>query len=88
MVLDHLTAFLMGEPTQLSHVVAADFPVGRPVRIIGWPFQLVALPLVPVFGRVVALNVALLVSLIASGWLMVKLLAAMGMRGGAWRDRM
>ena len=80
MVLDHLTAYLMGEPLQLSHVVAADFPVGRPVRIIGWPFQLVALPLVPVVGRVVALNVALLISLIASGWLMVRLLAAMGMR--------
>ena len=48
LVLDHLTAFLMGAPAELSHVVAADFPVGRPVRVIGWPFQLMAVPLVPV----------------------------------------
>lgn len=79
MVLDHLTAYFQGEVTDLSHVLAADFPSGRPVRIIGWPFQLAAVPLVPVVGRVVALNVALLASLIVSGGLMVRLISRMGM---------
>jgi hypothetical protein len=79
MVLDHLTGFFRGEWGQFSHVIAADFPVGRPVRIIGWPFQLLAVPLVSVVGRVAALNVALLVSLMASGWLMVRLIRVMGL---------
>jgi len=82
MVLDHLTAYFSGTIDNLSHVVAADFPNGRPVRIIGWPFQLLAVPLVPVVGRVVALNTALLLSLMASGVLMVRLVSRMGM--GFW----
>jgi hypothetical protein len=79
MVLDHLTAYFQGNVSVLSHVTAADFPTGRPVRIIGWPFQLAAVPLVPIVGRVVALNVALLASLMVSGLLMVRLISRMGM---------
>jgi hypothetical protein len=83
MVLEHLTSFLQGDTTALSHVIAADFPNGRPVRIIGWPFQLMAVPLVPLVGRVAAMNVALLGSLVLSGMLMVRLLRRMGLNASA-----
>ncbi len=83
LVLDHLTAIVSGAEGSLSHVIAADFPNGRPVRIIGWPFQLMAMPLVPVVGRVAALNLALVASLILSGVLMVRLVQRMGMGVGA-----
>ena len=79
LVLDHLTMVLQDGGDSLSHVVAADYPNGRPVRIIGWPFQLLAVPLVPALGRVAALNVSLLISLILSGVLMVRLVRVMGM---------
>ena len=45
MVLDHLTAYFQGADVDLNYVLAADFPNGRPVRVIGWPFQLMAVPL-------------------------------------------
>ena len=61
LVLDHLTMVLQDGGDSLSHVVAADYPNGRPVRIIGWPFQLLAVPLVPALGRIAALNVSLLI---------------------------
>ena len=83
MVLDHLSSFLQGHTKDLSHVIAADFPNGRPVRIIGWPFQLMAVPLVPLVGRIAAMNVALLVSLVLSGALMVRLLGRMGLNSTA-----
>jgi len=83
MVLDHLTAYFQGADVDLSYVMAADYPSGRPVRVIGWPFQLMAVPLVPVVGRVVALNMALLASLILSGVLMVRLLSRMGLSRSA-----
>ena len=83
MVLDHLTAYFQGADINLSYVMAADYPNGRPVRVIGWPFQLMAVPLVPVVGRVVALNVALLASVILSGVLMVRLLSRMGLSRSA-----
>lgn len=75
MVLDHIVAAVSGGVDDMARVVAADFPTGRPVRIIGWPVQLLAIPWVPVFGRVGALNVALLTSVIVSGVLMVRVLA-------------
>ena len=77
LVLEHLGAFMRGEVTDLAHVIAADFPVGRPVRIIGWPFQLLALPLVPLLGTSGALNVAIVISLMLSGVLFVILLEKM-----------
>lgn len=75
MVLDHLVLALQGGVDDMARVIAADFPTGRPVRIIGWPVQLMAVPWVPVFGRVGALNVSLLISVILSGVLMVRVLA-------------
>lgn len=79
LVLDHLFMFMRGDVDQLSHVIAADFPTGRPVRIIGWPFQLLALPLVPVMGRVAALNISLLLTVLLSGVLMARLIRNMGL---------
>jgi len=91
MVLEHLGAFMRGDVSDLAHVVAADFPDGRPVRIIGWPFQLLALPLVPSMGTAGALNISLTTSLIISGLLLVMLLkkmdlgiAAQCVGGAAW----
>jgi hypothetical protein len=79
LVLEHLVGFMSGEVSDLSHVIAADYPTGRPVRIIGWPFQLLALPLVPAMGTAGALNTALLISLVFSGLLMVVLLEKMSL---------
>jgi hypothetical protein len=79
LVLDHLFMFLRGDVEQISHVIAADFPAGRPVRIIGWPFQLLALPLVPAMGRVAALNISLLMTVLLSGVLMARLLRKIGL---------
>jgi hypothetical protein len=91
LVLEHLAGFVRGDVGDLSYVIAADFPDGRPVRIIGWPFQLLALPLVSVLGTAGALNTALLLSLMASGLLMVRLLERMSLGvmaravgAGAW----
>jgi hypothetical protein len=80
MVLDHIVMALQGGVDDMARVIAADFPSGRPVRVIGWPVQLLAVPWVPVFGRVGALNVALLVSLVLSGVLMVRVLARMDLK--------
>ena len=77
MVLDHIYAALNGGVADFSRVISADHPTGRPVRIIGWPVQLMAVPWVQAFGRVAAMNIALLISLMLSGLLMVALLARM-----------
>lgn len=79
MVLEHLVAAMRGDVVDLSHVIAADYPQGRPVRIIGWPFQLLAIPMVPVLGTAGALNMSLTLSLLASGLLMVVLLERMSL---------
>jgi hypothetical protein len=83
LVLEHLDAYLRGDVYDLAMVVAADWPTGRPVRVIGWPFQLMALPLVGLIGAVPALNLALLLSLILSGVCMVWMLERMGLGVGA-----
>jgi len=77
MVLEHLQAFLQGDVRDLANVVAADWPKGRPVRVIGWPLHLVALPLVGPLGTVAALNVSVLVSLVLSGVVFVWMLEQM-----------
>jgi len=79
MVLDHIMAALSGDVDDMARVVAADFPAGRPVRIIGWPVQIMALPFVSSFGRVGALNIALLISVVLSGVLMTRVLARFGL---------
>jgi hypothetical protein len=62
LVLRHLghwvSALLAGHPVPLNLIDECSWPNGLPIRVVAWPYQLVALPFTLVVSEIAAFNIA------------------------------